>query len=258
MEARSDGAIAAWLAVLERRHLADRTLPEVRRALQALSGWYVERRGARGELSRDAPFAGAGKRAAYALFYGPLHLLTVGRIVDALGATEPPPRAIFDLGCGTGAAAAAWALAIPGAPPRIAGVDENAWAVEEARLTWRTLGLDARARRGSLVAERLPGAGAAIVLAYAVNELRPDERDRLLDRLLDAGARGARILVVEPLARRVTPWWDGWVEAFRGTGGRADTWRFPIDLPEPVRTLDRAAGLDHRELTARSLYARGR
>ena len=254
MEARAENAIAAWLMATGERHLADRTLPEVRRALQALSGWYVERRGAAGELTRGAPFSSAGKRAAYALFYGPLHLLTVARIVEALGAAAPSPREIVDLGCGTGAAGAAWALAARGAPPSIRGVDESDWAVRESRTSWRDLGLAARVRRGSIVTERLPGRGAALVLGWTVNELRVEERGRLLDRLLDAARRGARILVVEPVSRAVAPWWDEWVAACAGLSGRADTWRFPVDLPEPVRLLDRAAGLDHRVLTARSLY----
>jgi len=251
---RAEDAITAWLAALEERHLADHTLPEVRRALQALSGWYVERRGARGELAHGAPFSSAGKRAAYALFYGPLHLLTLAHIVEALGATDPPPSEIVDLGCGTGAGSAAWALAARGSRPPIHGVDASAWAVRESTAAWRTLGLDGRARRGRLVAERLPGAGSGIVLAWTVNELRSDERERLLGRLRDAARRGARVLVVEPVARGVAPWWDEWVAALGDTGGRADTWRFPVELPEPLRTLDRAARLDHRVLTARSLY----
>jgi hypothetical protein len=37
-------------------------------------------------------------------------------------------------------------------------------------------------------------------------------------------------------------------------GGRADEWRFRAELPPIVAKLDRAAGLDHRELTARSLW----
>jgi hypothetical protein len=44
------------------------------------------------------------------------------------------------------------------------------------------------------------------------------------------------------------------VQTFRGVGGREDTWRFPVTLPEPLALLDRAAGLDHRELTGRSLW----
>ncbi len=254
VETRAEDAIAAWLAAAGERHLADRTLPEVRRALQALSGWYVERRGAGGELARGAPFSSAGKRAAYALFYGPLHLLTLLRIVDALDAARPAPREIVDLGCGTGAAGAAWALAARGAAPPIRGVDESAWAVRESRASWHDLGLAGRARRGSLVTERLPGRGAALVLGWTVNELRAEERERLRDRVLGAAGRGARVLVVEPIARSVAPWWDEWVLAFARARGRADTWRFPVELPEPLRTLDRAAGLDHRVLTARSLY----
>jgi len=254
VDTRAEQAIGTWLAALEQRHLADHTLPEVRRALQALSGWYVERRGARGELTHGAPFSSAGKRAAYALFYGPLHLLTVARIVEALGAAEPAPRQIVDLGCGTGAGSAAWALAAGAPRPRIRGVDASAWAIDESTAAWRTLGLDGRARRGTLVAERLPGAGDGIVLAWTVNELRLEGRERLLARLVVAARRGARILVVEPVARGIAPWWDEWGAALGDTGGRADTWRFPVELPEPLRTLDRAAGLDHRVLTARSLY----
>jgi len=41
---------------------------------------------------------------------------------------------------------------------------------------------------------------------------------------------------------------------YRGGGGGKDEWRFPIELPGITGRLGRAAGLDHRELTARSLY----
>ena len=41
----------------------------------------------------------------------------------------------------------------------------------------------------------------------------------------------------------------------RGDG--LDEWRFAVDLPPLVRLLDKAAGLDHRELTLRSLYCPG-
>jgi hypothetical protein len=37
-------------------------------------------------------------------------------------------------------------------------------------------------------------------------------------------------------------------------GGRADEWRFRTELPAIVMKLDRSAKLDHRELTARSLW----
>ena len=42
--------------------------------------------------------------------------------------------------------------------------------------------------------------------------------------------------------------------AFDETGGRADEWRFQVPLPAIVAKLDRAAGLNHRELTGRSLW----
>ena len=52
----------AWMAALEKRHLARLTFPEVRRALQALSSLYVQRRG---RIGTGTAFEGAGKRAAF-------------------------------------------------------------------------------------------------------------------------------------------------------------------------------------------------
>jgi len=243
----------AWFAALEARHLADLTFTEVRRALQALSSLYVERRD---QLPSGAALDGVGKRAAFALYYGPLHFLLIREIVVALGAASPPPRQILDLGCGTGVAAAAWALEAGGVPT-VFGVDKNAWAVKEAAWTLRTLRLTGRASRADLKRKRLPGRGASILAAFTVNEIDPPARDRLLRDMLAAARRGASVLVIEPLARRGFLWWEEWSTAFREGGGRADTWRFRADLPEPLRLLDRAAGMDHRELVGRSLWISG-
>jgi|SRR5438876_1512013 len=241
-----------WCAALERRHLSRLTFQEVRRGLQALSSLYVERRGC---LGAGRALEGEGKRAAFALFYGPLHYLLVRRIVEALGAVRPAPERIVDLGCGTGAAGAAWSLAA-GGKPTVTGVDRNAWAVEEATWNLRALGVRGQGRRGDLESTPLTGGGEAILLAYTVNELEADPRRRLLERLIAAARRGAQALVVEPIAKRSIPWWSEWSEAFRAAGGREDAWRFPVELPERLRLLDRAAGLDHRELTGRSLWLR--
>ena len=120
----------AWFAALERRHLDTLEFREVRKALQALSSLYVERRG---RLGAGAALDSAGKRAAFALFYGPLHFLLIRAIVREVNAGAKPPRVIVDLGCGTGVAAAAWALEC--APkPAIEGVDVSGWAAGEACL----------------------------------------------------------------------------------------------------------------------------
>ena len=243
---------AEWVSALEARHLADLRVPEVTRALRALSSAYVERRGEAVQRTLDS----AGKRAAFALFYSPLHFLTTHLIVRALGAHLPAPRAILDIGCGTGAAGAAWAIAAGGATP-VTGIDRHAWAVDEANWTYRRLGLEGRARRGDLA--RLPplGAGTAVVAAYVLNELHGPQREQLEGRLIEAVTRGACVLVVEPIARGVTPWWNLTAARFEPVGGRSDEWRFPVDLPSRLRLLDKAAGLDHRELTARSIYCPG-
>src|SRR6267143_3876351 len=78
---QSDDRFDVWLLRLEARHLADLTFSEVSRALRALSSTYVERRG---RLVEGAALSGAGKRAAFALFYGPIHFLLVREIVRAL------------------------------------------------------------------------------------------------------------------------------------------------------------------------------
>jgi hypothetical protein len=246
----------SWIAALESRHLANLTRPELTRALRALSSCYVERRE---KLTGGAALEGAGKRAAFALFYGPLHFLTVTAVVRALLAHEIPLDTIADLGCGTGVGGAAWALACS-QPPAIAGIDRNGWAVQEANWTYRTLGLRGHARTGDITRgdpiarlqiPRLPD--SAILLAYTVNELPADTRAALLDRVSHAVRAGARLLVVEPIARGVTSWWPEWTERLAADGARADEWRFPAVLPPLTRQIAKGAGLDPRELTARTI-----
>lgn len=251
----------AWLIELEARHLADLRFADVTRALRALSVDYVQKRGA---IAGGTALAGAGKRAAFALFYAPLHFLIVREILRALGsdissvgaggAGDARPawadRTLVDLGCGTGAAGAAWAAAC-GSPREVVGVDRHPWAIDEAARTYRHFGLRARTRRADLARVAVPKGPAAWIAAFALNELPGDERDALLARLVE---RGDPALVVEPLARSAAPWWPRWAVRIASAGGRADEWRFRVPLPAIVQKLDRAAGLDHRELTARSLF----
>lgn len=243
-------ATAVWLEALERRHLADLTFSEVARALRALSSCYVERRS---RLATGGALEGRGKRAAFALFYGPLHFLITRQIVRELHLVPAVPvHRILDLGCGTGAAGAGWAL--EAGINRIAGFDMNPWAAGEAAWTYRTLGLSGRTRRAD--ASRMPVSATGedgILLAYVLNELPDPSRSLLRARLLSFKTRGASVLVIEPIARRVAPWWGEWEASIVQAGGHSDEWRFPADLPRLQRDLAHAAGLDPRELTARTL-----
>jgi hypothetical protein len=245
-----DTRLDAWLAALEARHLADLTPSEVGRALRALSSCYVERRA---KLLEGGALGTAGKRAAFALFYAPLHLLVVRHILRSLPIPHDRLGRIQDLGCGTGSAGAAWGLEAGAAT--IAGVDRHPWAVAEANWTYAQLRLPGRAVQQDVARTRIdtrPGTG--IIAAYALNELPDGTRDEMRQRLLAAHAGGASVLVIEPIARGVTPWWRSWESAFAAAGGRADEWRFPIILPARQRGLARAAGLEPRELTARTLF----
>jgi SAM-dependent methyltransferase len=239
-----------WIADLEARHLADLTFSEVARALRALSSAYIERRA---RLSRGSALDGAGKRAAFALFYGPLHFLLLNEIVLRLPGFERA-RVIADLGCGTGAAGAAWAAACR-PPARLLGIDRHPWAAAEAARTYRTFGLSARVERRSMGTRALPRQADGFVAAFALNELDGPAREQLLRQLLDRARRGARVLIVEPIAGFVAPWWAAWRAEFEAAGGRADEWRVEAALPPIVARLDRAAGLNHRVLTGRSLAA---
>ena len=250
-----DRTTEAWLEALERRHLAEFTMSEVARALRALSSCYVERRS---KLAGGAALSSAGKRSAFALFYGPLHFLVTREIVTALAIPHGSITDVIDLGCGTGAAGAG--LAVSSRAGSIRGFDRHPWAVSEASWTYRQFGLRHRVVQANITADGFSGIssdarpGAAILAAYTVNELAPDARSTLLASLRAARARGASVLVVEPIARRLSPWWRDWQPAIERAGGRADEWRFPSDLPPTQRALARAAGLDPRELTARSLF----
>jgi SAM-dependent methyltransferase len=217
-----------------------------------LSSTYVERRrrlGERGALD------GAGKRAAFALFYAPLHFLLVRAIVHALpAALQVRGNAVLvDLGCGTGAAGAAWATAFD-RPPHIVGIDRHPWALGEAARTYRDFGLPARTIKADVATAALPRGPASILAAFTMNELEDAPRDALLQRLLERTGAGDRLLVVEPIAGFVAPWWERWRTRFEASGGRADEWRFRMTLPPIVAKLDRAVKLDHREITARSLW----
>lgn len=232
--------------------MRDLRFQDVRRAVQALSSLYVERRE---RLGGGAALDGAGKRAAFAMYFSPLRFLLIREIVRELGVAPESLPAALDLGCGSGVAGAAWALEATGAV-KIRGIDAHSWAVAEAQWTYRFFNIDGSARLGHVEGARIPPK-TVVLAAFIINELSDEARRRTLVALLDAAGRGGAALVVEPIARRLTPWWDEWARLWLEAGGREDTWRFPVTLPEPLARMDKAAGLNHRELTGRSLWLGG-
>ena len=208
-----------WLAALEARHLRDLTFSEVARALRALSSIYVERRR---QLACGGALTGRGKRAAFALFYGPIHHLIVRGVVEGLPMAAEPRATILDLGCGTGAAGAAWAGACARLQRSSASTDTPG---RFPRHVVRTdeFGLAARVRRVDLGEFALPPQSLSLVAAFTLNELTDSARDALLTQALNRGRdvviggnrprEPNQLLVVEPVAGFVAPWWDRWKEA---------------------------------------------
>jgi SAM-dependent methyltransferase len=241
-----------WMTAAERRYLADLRIPEITRALRALSSAYVERR-ARGDGRRvHGALDTAGKRAAFALYYAPLHFIAVTEAVRALGLADPAPASIVDLGCGTGAAGAAWALAA-GSTPRIVAIDRHPWAVAEARWTLSQLGLHGIARRGDIHRPPPLRTGESAIAAYTLNELPDGARQQVEQQLVERARRGGRVLILEPLARAVVPWWHDMAQRLAAVGGRTDEWKLSVEVPPIARELGTAAGLNYRELRFQTL-----
>jgi SAM-dependent methyltransferase len=236
------------MSALEARHLSDLRFAEVTRALRALSSAYVERRH---KVASGSTHDSAGKRAAFALYYGPLHFIATQHVVKEMSAAAPAH--VLDLGCGTGTVGAAWALTSE-ASPIVTGIDRHPWAVDEAKRTYRELGVNGRARVGDIVRFPARSAGAGVVAGYVLNELSEPVRRGVEDQLVAHAATGARVLVLEPIARSITPWWDKTVARMAAVGGRADEWRFRAEVPDLVARLGKAAGLDYRELRLRTIF----
>ena len=240
-------ALPAWADALERRHLADLPFAHVRRGAQALQQSYVGRR----RLQEGFALSGRGKRAAFALLYAPMHYLTTVHAVCALNVS--PGEALIDLGCGTGAGAAAWALCSAPRAPRLLGLDINLWALAEARWNWRTLGLAGTARRADLQGPWPVVARAAYLCAYSLNELTDAARSACVRRLLVAHDKGATVLVVEALARGAAPYWPQLQREVLAAGGREDEHRLTADLPATLSLLRRSTSHAPLALGARTL-----
>jgi hypothetical protein len=242
-----------WIDRVIDRHTRTMTRPEFLKAVRALSARYVEQRAA---LRDRSPLDSAGKRAAFAGFYAPLHFLTVRQIVARLQLERRRIETIVDLGCGTGVVGAAWALACE-PPARVVAVDLNRWALDEARWNLDALGVRAKTTRGNLV-ESLEGLAArprpgwGVSLGWSLNELADRDRARAIDLILSVAGRGVTVAVIEPIATRLVPWWRAFAGRAAAAGARIDEWKFDSLLPPSLGDLDEAAGFRRESLSARS------
>jgi SAM-dependent methyltransferase len=241
----------AWLDATVARHTAELEFKELRKGAQALSSLYVERRAGADLAARAVD--GRGKRAALATYYAPLHFLATQHALATIGAARfGAVRRVFDLGCGTGAAGAAAARMLDCSD--VTAIDRSGFALGEARHTYAAFGLLAKTKR-ALLPDATPRAadGDLWVLGWSVNELDAGSRDELGARIVGALQRGVRMLLLEPLAGGVSPWWPTWCGALAAHGVNDFESKSRVVQPEWIARLDRAAALDHRVIGARVL-----
>jgi predicted nicotinamide N-methyase len=237
-----------WLAAAVERQSA-LAWAELRQGVRALSARYVERR-ADGGAPPDA-LGSAGKRAAFATYYAALHALTAWRVAADRAEALADVRRVLDLGAGTGATGAAVACALSRRPD-VTALERSGWALGEARRTYAAFGVRAKLRRVALPAGCPPlGPGDLALAGWFLNECGKEAREAVLAALERGVRAGARLLVLEPLSSRVTPWWDAFASRFAPHGVRCELVRFDAALPEWIAKMDVAAGLDHAELGAR-------
>jgi hypothetical protein len=242
-----------YLEALVDRHLRDLKFSEMTRALRALSAAYVEKRGDRA-LARALD--GRGKRAAFAMYYGAVHFLATSALTRDLdlGFRGPVPATILDLGCGTGVCGAAWALASR-APCRIIGADRSSFALHEARWTYQALQLKGETRGSIAETLRSSRRPEGIVIGWALNELDDRERAFVADQIEPWVRRGTKLLVIEPVSKRVAPWWDEWTARFPVDSRAIFEKRLRLELPPRIMLLAKSAGLGADAMVVRVLCA---
>ncbi len=255
LQSAASGRAARYMDALLDRHLKDLKFGEVTRALRALSAGYVEKR-EEGGLARALD--GRGKRAAFGLYYGGTHFLTAQALVRELdlgfaGAGRPT---VLDLGCGTGVCGAAWAL-LSADPTAVIGADRSSFALHEARWTYQTLrvkGETSRSITETLDCIRRP---EGIVIGWTLNELDDAKRNLIAERILPWVVKGSRLLVIEPVSKRVAPWWDEWTKRFPAERCSVFEKKLRLDLPPKIALLARSAGLGTDATVVRVLAMTG-
>lgn len=240
-----------WLNANEAFYGQNLTFPEIRRALQALSTRYVQKR----DKVHGHDKMGLGHQAAFCLFYGALHGLivaeTLGKLTPVL--QLPSGAKILDLGCGNGICGAVWARLTPNPGP-VHGIERQKWAVTATRQTYRQMGLKGLATTGCFLKSKWPKADA-ILAAWALNELNTSEREKVRSRMLLHQNQGGYLFVLEPISRAISPWWEKWGQPLLDQGANRGELKLNLSLPPLLAKLDKAAGMNHRQVKVRYLVA---
>ena len=248
----SGAEVHAWVDAAHDRWAKGLAFRELRRGAQAVSDVYVHKRKSGVMAHRAAD--GRGKRAAFVVYYGGLHLL----LVQDWMAQRPAPsiERVVDHGCGPGVVGAAAARWCGGA--RLTSSDRVGRHLEVAAWTGRHFGLKVQTRKQTLPAAiAAADARSLLTFGWVLNELSDTERATSIARLTRVVRAGAGALVFAPLSLRASPWWPELAHGLRRAcpDGLVDQeHRFRPDRPQLIADLDRATRLNHQSLGARVLY----
>ena len=252
MTALTRADVASWVDAAHARWARGLEFRELRRGVQAVSDVYVHKRKSGGLAERAVD--GRGKRAAFVVYYGGLHLLLVQ---DWMCDHAPPEvKQIVDVGCGpgvVGAAAARWCGGV-----RLSASDRVGRHLEVAAWTARHFGVKARTSRASLptVLESVNDS-ALCTMGWVINELSPADRDATFAAISRVVRRGSGMLVFAPLSLRASPWWPDLFRTLRQASAgqvQESEHRFQPERPPIIADLDRATRLNHAAMGARVMY----
>ena len=246
----------AWHEGNVERYAGELSFTEIRKGVQTLDRIYAHAPASAAAYARCLD--GRGKRGAQACYFAAVHFMIASHALEMLGTgIVTPAERLIDLGCGTGATSAAIAANLD-YPPQIVGIDRSAWALDEARRTWSSFGLNSRTRRANLP-DTVPRGGLGDVLAagWIVSELAAEERRALLLRLQATLRKDGKIFVIQPFSPSLSPWWNEWADALAPWGVRDEVIRVSIQRPVWIQEMDTAAKLDHQVLSARILAGPG-
>lgn len=242
-----------WWAKLEAIHNESRaglTRRAWHQAIQAASRNYTSQRQ---RLSQSVAPSPAIQLAQHG-YYGVMHALIVQAIAAYFHIQQWPFQRLIDIGCNTGVAGLTLCAQLPTITSYI-GLEPQRWAAKKAKQFQLACAIPGKIFSGTGLTWQ-PQKGDLILLSFVLNEMTESQRKVLHSKLLHHLEKGAGILIIEPIARHITPWWDSWLQSFLpwsySQANLQKAW--PVQTPQMWFESHHGAGFHHQRWKARSLW----